>query len=159
MCSSGSRKRKFWEFAETSMMENLVKSLLADFWRLEPLCTNLAQHPSTHTWQRAYRRIPYLLGCSLKRESHMSGESLLWPCFPFGHRSKGQRAQAAHSSRLHSPAALTARLRSILVLHSRKACSLAKKILSKFLTQLQWWGPLVLKWTCVVLKVASQKKA
>ena len=138
MWTSGNRKRKLWEFAETSMMENLVKSpcgqtyVLADFWHLKPLCTSLAQqHPSTHTWQRAYRRIPYLLGCSLKRESHMSGESLLWPCFPFGHRSKGQRAQAAHSAACTALAALTARLRSILVLHSRKACSLAKKIFGR----------------------------
>ena len=56
----------------------------------------------------------------------MSGESLLLALLsPLVTEVKA--ASTSSRARRLQPAALTARLRSILVLHSRKACSLAKK--------------------------------
>ena len=57
----------------------------------------------------------------------MSGESLLLALLsPLVTEVKAASTSGRAPRRLQ-PAALTARLRSILVLHSRKACSLAKK--------------------------------
>ena len=53
----------------------------------------------------------------------MSGESLLWPCFP----PLVTEVKAVSTSSACSPAALTARLRSILVLHSSKSLFFSEK--------------------------------